>query len=158
MTEIDAPLSVTPGESVADRHERIAKLIGCPHCAAGCLEPCRSKQNKPVEKTHVARFRAWRKRRKALAAALATAESHGWTQRPEPNVDYRMRNHTPEKIYDEGRVRLIKIEVLKDQMTGGFRFWFHALDGRSDGGAADALTANLFAVGGPWARTFEKLS
>ncbi len=158
-------------ESIAAKEERHAKLIGCPHCAAGCLEPCRSTHGKVIEKTHVKRYRAWRGRRRALVAAIAVAESFGWKQIPEPNTDYRMRLHggtgAPENVppsrpeayvgYDEGRVRIIKVNVLKEP-GGGFMFWFYRLDKPADErGTTDALTAYVEAVGGPWARTFEPL-
>jgi hypothetical protein len=153
-------------ESIADKEQRHAKLIGCPHCAAGSLQPCQSTKGKPVEKTHVKRYRAWRGRRRALAAAIAVA-SDVWeaVEVPEPNTDYRMRmhgggGHSPESYagVDEGRIRVIKVEVLLHEKTGGHRFWFYSLDKpEGERGASDGLTANLEAVGGPWARTFEEL-
>lgn len=157
-----APTFETMQESIMDRQRRHALLVGCPHCAAGSTHPCTDTKGRPVS-AHVARYRAWRGRRRALAAALAVADSFGWTTTPEPNTDYRMRTHgslvrgvANYAGVDEGRIRLLKIEVLKHAKTGGFRFWFYPLDGRDV--TSDGLTANFEAVGGPWARTFEKLT
>lgn len=162
FTPETAPTFEMMQESVNDRVHRRAMCVPCPYCGAVSGVSCVTATVRPSSRVvrdravpHVARYRAWRGRRRALAAALAVAESRGWTQTPEPNTDYRMRNHMNGKTYNEGRVRVIKVETLHYAKTGGFRFWFYPLDGRD--GTSDGLTANLEAVGGPWARTFEKL-
>jgi len=149
-------------ESINATRARRAGLVGCPRCGVPAGVSCVTMTTRPTARLirdrtvpHVGRFRAWRGKRQALAAALALADATGLTTRPEPNTDYRMRSHTAERVYDEGRVRILKIGVLLEP-GGGFGFHFSPLD-RPQSETAEGLTANFEAVGGPWARTFEKL-